>query len=357
MADPLFDETNSAEPQTRRAPHDGCIVCGRREQVTLCSADAIAAQQQYLDRFHRQRLRRSRRGADPALADRAAFTQDEPVAIVACRRCGHVYRAARPRSAEAVETYADDAYGAARLAALFASQLEQFRAKIPRLRALLDAEVPRIVEIGSFVGGFLAAAREQGWPALGIDPGEEVGRFCRSKNLSVETTTAPAAAIAAGSIDCVAIWNTFDQLPDPRPTLAAAVRWLRPGGLLVVRVPNGAAFRAAARAAAALPAAARGPLLAAMAWNNLLTFPYLQGYTIASLDRLIGETGARRVALDTDVLTRLADAQNTAWAAAEERGLKLAWRALGHLAPRQAPWFDAYYRIPPAGAARASASA
>jgi SAM-dependent methyltransferase len=349
VRDALFDEPmapgDDAVARRRTARRQGCIVCGGTEQAVLCTADAIAAQQRYLEQFHRRRLRRARGADDPALADRAAFTQDEPVAIVACRACGHVYRAERPRSADAVETYAEDEYGAARLAALFASQREQFRAKMPRLRGLLAPAVPRLVEIGSFVGGFLAAAREQGWPALGIDPGDEVGRFCRAKGLSVETTTAPAAAIAAGSVDGVAIWNTFDQLPDPRPTLAAAVRWLRPGGLLAIRVPNGAAFRAAAHAVAALPAATRPPLLAAMAWNNLLTFPYLQGYTVASLDRLLAEIGARRVALDADVLTRLADAQNTAWAAAEERALKLGWRAIGRLAPRRAPWFDAYYRI------------
>ena len=81
-----------------------------------------------------------------------------------------------------------------------------------------------------------------------------------------------------------------------------------------------------------------------MAWNNLLTFPYLQGYTVDSLDRLLGDAGAHCVALDPDVLTRLADAQSTAWAAAEERLSKWLWIALGRLAPRRAPWFDAYYR-------------
>ncbi|HSP97127.1 MAG TPA: hypothetical protein VL049_07765, partial [Candidatus Dormibacteraeota bacterium] len=67
------------------------------------------------------------------------------VAIVACAACRHVYRAQRPRPAEAAETYAEDHYGAARLAALFDSQLEQFRGKVRRLRALLDVAAPRIV--------------------------------------------------------------------------------------------------------------------------------------------------------------------------------------------------------------------
>ena len=337
-------ESIAGAGDTHATPRCGCVVCGGTRQARICSAGDIAAQHRYLERFHRRRLRRARRSGDPALADRADFTQDDAVAVVACADCGHVYRAWRPRPAEGAETYAEDHYGAPRLTALFDSQLEQFRAKLPRLRALLDVERPRVIEIGSFVGGFLAAAGEAGWSAIGVDPGVEVARFCRTRGLRVEQTTAPEAAIAADAADCVAIWNTFDQLPDPRPTLAAALRWLRPGGLLAIRVPNGDAFRATWHAARLLPRPLRTPLLAAMAWNNLLTFPYLQGYTVDSLDRLLTTAGARRVALDPDVLTRLADEQNTAWAAAEERATKLAWRAVSRLTPRWAPWFDAYYR-------------
>jgi SAM-dependent methyltransferase len=321
-----------------------CTVCGSEATTVVCSASEIAVHQRFLQRFHRRRLKRTKRRT---LADRAEFTQDDVTAIVECGGCGHVFRARRPDANDAVETYAEDTYGAERLAALFESQLEQFRRKLPRLRALLTARAPRIAEVGSFVGGFLAAAGEAGWDAVGIDPGEEVVAFCRGRGLRVERATAPEAAIAAGSMDAVVIWNTFDQLPDPRPTLAAARRWLRPTGVLALRVPNGRAFRAAIAAARDHAAVGRYPIFTALAWNNLLSFPYLQGYTPASLDRLLTESGAHRVRYEPDVLTRLADEHTKAWAAAEEWLSKSAWRAVARFDPHHAPWFDAYYEWRP----------
>src|SRR4029077_13201391 len=113
------------------------------------------------------------------------------------------------------------------LEALHESQLELFRTKTSRLGRLLAPRAkPRIAEIGSFVGGFLAAARERGWDARGIDPGDEVAEFCRAKGLAVLQATAAEAQIEEQSLDCVVIWNTFDQIPDPRPALDAARRWL-----------------------------------------------------------------------------------------------------------------------------------
>jgi len=90
------------------------------------------------------------------------------------------------------------------------SQLELSRGKAERLRRLLPVgATPRIAEVGSFVGGFLAAARERGWSAVGIDPGEEVGEFCREKGFAVLQTTAPEAPVEAPVAE--------EPEPEPKP--------------------------------------------------------------------------------------------------------------------------------------------
>ncbi|HYD49208.1 MAG TPA: class I SAM-dependent methyltransferase, partial [Terriglobales bacterium] len=219
------------------------------------------------------------------------------------------------------------------------------RAKVEQLRPFLPQAQPTVVEVGSFVGGFLAAARERGWNAIGVDPGEEVTAFCRERGLEVMRSSAADAPIAAGTADCVAIWNTFDQLPNPRPTLAAVRRWLRPRGLLVLRVPNGACYRVLNRALRRASPRWRRPLLAAMAWNNLLAFPYLWGYSPTSLDSLLAANGFDRIHLQPDTLTRLADETTKRWAVWEERLCKASWRAMARWKADTAPWFDAIYRI------------
>jgi len=323
-----------------------CVVCGSNQHQLVSSAAEVQAQLEYLRAFHRRRLEpAAARRDDGALADRADFTQDYVTDIVSCDPCGLVFRDPRPPAAAVTAAYAHDEYGAERLAALFDSQLELFRPRIDILRRMLGAQrSPSIVEVGSFVGGFLAAAREQGWNPVGIDPGAEVVEFCRRRGLMVHRSTAADAPIAPQSTDCVAIWSTFDQLPDPRPTLQVVRKWLRPGGLLAVRVPNGACYRSAIATLRRQRSAVRGPLLAAMAWNNLLAFPYLHGYSIATLNQLLEQFGFSCVALHADTLTRLADSQTKGWAVWEERLLKSAWGLAGRLRPEIAPWFDAYFR-------------
>ncbi len=323
-----------------------CIVCGNRGHETICDEIEVQAQLDYLERFHRRRLRpASRRSSSEALADRSDFTQDYATAIVRCVGCDLVFRESRPRAAAVTAAYAHDHYGRARLEALFDSQLESFRIKADRVHGWVRTrQEPRVVEIGSFVGGFLGAARERGWEALGIDPGEEVAAFSREKGFSVLQSTAPEAPIDEASTDVVAVWNTFDQIPDPRATLDAARRWLRAGGVLALRVPNGSCFAKAIATLHRLPAPIRPALLGALAWNNLLAFPYLHGFSVGTLDRLLAPFRFERIVADPDILTRLADDQTRAWAAWEERLVKGTWRALARAGLAEPPWLDLYYR-------------
>jgi len=323
-----------------------CTVCGAGEHRTIAPAADLDAQRRYLVEFHRRRLRTR---SDQALEDRADFTQNYATDVVACRTCGLVFRDPRPPAEQIARAYASDTYGEERLRALFDSQLELFRPKARNLRRWLSRPDPVLVEIGSFVGGFLAASRELGWDAHGIDPGSEVAAFCEARGLSVLRESVDDLSFPEAAADCVAIWNTFDQLVDPHPTLRSARRCLRAGGLLVVRVPNGRCFEGCMSLLGRLGAPLRGVLLAAMAWNNLVTFPYLHGYSVDTLDRLMAEYGFVRVQVEGDVLTRLADEQTKTWAAWEERILKALWALASRADPSsiaaRAAWLDVYYRI------------
>jgi hypothetical protein len=99
------------------------------------------------------------------------------------------------------------------------------------------------------------------------------------------------------------------------------------------------------------PRFVRGILLAAMAWNNLLSFPYLYGYSPGTLDSLLAQHGFERVHAQGDVLTRLSDAETSNWARWEERVLKAGWifcaRILTMFSRGDSsvlPWIDVYYR-------------
>lgn len=331
-----------------------CAVCGGSEMATVATSEEIAAQQAYLLYFHKRRLRKG--APAEALEERACFTQDYATRVARCLTCDLILRDPRPTDRAIATLYAGDTYGRDRLEELFAAQAALYRQKARRLAKWLKPGA-RVVEVGSFVGGFLAAGQSRGWEMLGVDPGEEVARFARDKGLNVSELTLDRLDLPAESLDCIAIWNTFDQLPDPSPILSAARRLLRPGGILALRVPNGECFAAASQALRLTRHTLLAPvatfILASLAWNNLLAFPYLYGYSIGTLDRLLGNHGFVRRQVWPDTLVILSDRDTVPWAAREERAIKAFLRVLARtqrLFSRRrlslAPWLDLDYVKP-----------
>jgi len=329
-----------------------CPVCGSAELERLCDAASVAAQLERARRFHVRRLAR----CDQAeLEERASFSQTrggERVEIARCLHCSLLARLPRADAHEQRQSYAEEELPPARLEEMRASQAALYRRKVRPLQRLLG-ERPRVIEVGSFVGGFLQVARTAGIPAIGLDPGRQVTASCRELGLDAHPCTLEDYTHRRGvePVDCVAIWNTFDQLPDPSPTLALAARWIRAGGILALRVPHGAGFRGLWRRWTQAPLLQRRFFEACLAWNNLLGFPYLYGYGAESLDRLIEPFGFVRVLTEGDVLGLLAGRQTHGWARREERAVKQVQRAwIAAQARRRkaslaaAPWLDVYYR-------------
>src|SRR3954466_11196264 len=111
------------------------------------------------------------------------------------------------------------------------------------LRALHDAQVTALrvqaralrralghagtgLEVGSYVGAFLAAARDEGLQFEGLDINANVNAFVRTMGFTVHDGEL-ASFDADRTFDAVAIWNTFDQLADPRAAVNAAAKLLR----------------------------------------------------------------------------------------------------------------------------------
>jgi hypothetical protein len=199
------------------------------------------------------------------------------------------------------------------------------------------------IEVGSYVGAFLAAARERGWQFAGVDVNACANAFTRSLGFHVRDGTLESLADGAG-VDVVAIWNCLDQLPDPVATLRAARERLTPRGMLAVRVPNGACY-AALRP---LLTTAFAPLAREwLAQNNLLGFPYRYGFTPASLGRVLARLGFRVERVVGDVLVPIADEWTRGWARVEERAVKKVGAIAARLPVRDrvlAPWIEVYAR-------------
>jgi hypothetical protein len=299
----------------------------------------MRAEMEQLWEFHERRLAP---GTPPrALADRVAFSQDPPLRLAQCRQCTLVYRNPRERAVELVEAYAAEMPDESTLRTLHGNQRRAYRAQVRRLERVLGRRGAGL-EVGSYVGAFLAAARDAGWTFEGLDVNERAASFACAMGFRV--TVGELHDIVGRRFDTVAIWNCFDQLPDPRSAATTARALLNRGGVIAIRVPNGDAYATVRRAL-------RGPLAgwarAVLAHNNLLGFPYRHGFTTRSLTRLLIDAGFGDIRFHGDVLVPIADRWTRRWARTEERAIKWLLRGAarsGRLRARISPWIEAYAR-------------
>ena len=92
-----------------------------------------------------------------------------------------------------------------------------------------------LLDIGCGDGLFLEAARERGWMVRG----EEINRGClkRLEEKAIVVMETPVSE-ARLHYDCITLWTVLEHINDPRKLLMEIHRALKPGGVLLILVPN-----------------------------------------------------------------------------------------------------------------------
>ncbi|MGI8507041.1 MAG: class I SAM-dependent methyltransferase [Solirubrobacteraceae bacterium] len=166
----------------------------------------------------------------------------ERFALWRCVSCGSAVTAGEPEP----ELHDSGAYrpGVPRL----------HRAALPLLRvfddqrlALLRTLAPpgaRVLDVGAGQGRFVARARAGGYDAAGIEPAGRGLQRAAILGAPVTQSTIEQAEIAPGSLDAVTLWHVLEHLVDPGAALERIASWCKPGGGLLVGVPNLASLQA-----------------------------------------------------------------------------------------------------------------
>jgi SAM-dependent methyltransferase len=216
-----------------------------------------------------------RRRPEPAEAkDLIDFMHDGPARLVRCAGCGLLIR--DEGRIRATDSYEADPNDLDLMQHVLPRYVEAFRNKAEAYRDRLRARAS-VVELGSHLGGFLQVGEEWNWRVTGLDIGRDTAEFARRRGLSVRRETIEDTRLPARSADAVFIWNCFEQIAEPAATLQSAWRLLDRHGLLVLRVPNASYYFEGDEDA--------------LAWNNLLGFPYLYGHNARTLNRLVTQYG------------------------------------------------------------------
>jgi len=103
-----------------------------------------------------------------------------------------------------------------------------------------------ILDVGCGSGFFLRALDQTKWKCFGVETGEAAARAA-SRALGegrVFTGTLIESACADGVFDVVTFWSALEHTNEPRANLVEARRILKPGGSLIVQLPNTASYQA-----------------------------------------------------------------------------------------------------------------
>ena len=92
-----------------------------------------------------------------------------------------------------------------------------------------------VLDIGTGTGDFLRAAAKQHWECYGVEPNGAARKRAREKGVAVQKVLMPSELPLA---DVVTLWHVLEHIPDLEKQVAQMREALKPGGYLVLALPN-----------------------------------------------------------------------------------------------------------------------
>ncbi len=222
------------------------------------------------------------RGCGGAQAQLLFEAQGYP--ILECHSCGLAYTGQSFDQAAAREYYGRQYYSQAgdyadAMKRAAPADNEGDRERVRLAARLASCATGRVLDVGCAAGGLLAAFRRAGWQCWGVEPSAELAAGARELlGCQVYEGLLEEAPLGPESFDAVTAVHVLEHVPAPRRFLECCRRLLRPGGALLLEVPD-FGCRAARRRRAA--------------WRPLYPDTHLCHFTGATLSRFLGESGFR----------------------------------------------------------------
>jgi ubiquinone/menaquinone biosynthesis C-methylase UbiE len=98
-----------------------------------------------------------------------------------------------------------------------------------------------VLDVGSGTGDFLHVINQFGFQGVGFEPGEKPRQKAIEKGIRfIDDLT----VIERESIDAITLWHVLEHIPDYEDQLKLFQEILKPGGVLIIAVPNFKSFDA-----------------------------------------------------------------------------------------------------------------
>ena len=154
--------------------------------------------------------------------------------VLRCANCGHAAVDEVPVVEQISDAYADASDPVSLREE--AGQMATAAKALPKI----DALVPRgrMLDVGCWTGSFLAAAKEQGWEPVGVEPSVWASARARERGLVVHTGELADIELPNAHFSAIVCCDVLEHLVDPGPTLARFAELLHDNGVLYLTVPD-----------------------------------------------------------------------------------------------------------------------
>lgn len=218
--------------------------------------------------------------------------QLDQFALVTCPQCGQAFMSPRLNHTGRLALYGARAYfdsGVYKTEGAKGLQHTWSEGRLDLIdAALAGGRRSSLYEVGCAYGMFLEAAQNRGYAVGGLEF-SPVAAEVASQRLGTPIQVGEIVDLGPADHDVVAFWDTIEHVPDPKAFMEAAVRLLRPGGVVALSCPR---FDS--------PAAR----LTRTRWWTLKPHKHIWHFTRRDLRRLLADVGLTEVRLVSNPISR-----------------------------------------------------
>jgi SAM-dependent methyltransferase len=152
------------------------------------------------------------------------------------------------------------------------------------LNALAPMPPGRILDVGCGRGDIGSAFVARGWTVSGIEPSEGACMAARERNVDAFAGTLEEAPFPPQHFDAILFQHSLEHVAVPREDVRRAWELLRPGGVLIISVPNFGSWQRRAFQAD---------------WRHLDVPRHRTHFTSSGLQQLLGDSGFTQIEIST----------------------------------------------------------
>ena len=175
------------------------------------------------------------------------FLSKEDFDIYECDQCGLLFTVPRPEPNVIGKYYQSEEYY---------SHQENKKGFVPKVyefvksfnirnkvkMAIQGLPQGKLLDIGCGVGDFLCQVKKENWDVMGIEPSDDAKAIAEARLGFRPLSPSDSVSLPDASFDVITLWHVLEHVDDLKFQTTEINRLLKPGGRLVIALPNYQSF-------------------------------------------------------------------------------------------------------------------